>query len=35
MEPALNLVAFKADSDLPTANIARPKNGDDFPAARS
>ena len=30
MEPALNLVAFKADSDLPTANIARPKTGDDF-----
>ena len=30
MEPTLNLVAFKADSDLPTANIARPKNGDDF-----
>jgi hypothetical protein len=24
------LVAFKADSDLPTANIARPKDGSDF-----
>ena len=30
MEPTLNLVAFKADSDQPTANIARPKDGDDF-----
>jgi hypothetical protein len=29
-EPTLHLVAFKADSDLPTANIARPKDGSDF-----
>ena len=25
-----NLIAFKADSDKPTANIARPKDGDSF-----
>jgi hypothetical protein len=30
VEPSLNLIAFKADSDKPTANITRPKAGDDF-----
>jgi hypothetical protein len=29
-EPSLNLIAFKADSDVPTVNIARPKEGKSF-----
>ena len=30
MEPSLNLIAFRADSDKPTVNISRPKDGADF-----